>query len=95
MARETKGLNSARIYIYRATCKRANRFEQFLFFCDTLVCTSQSHKCSGRVMGFLLGMRERVNYDSRCLIDLIDVFGDAHILDCGWREADPGEWQLG
>ena len=54
--------------------------------------TFQSHKCSGRVM---LGMRERVNYDSRCLIDLIDKFGDAHILDCGWREADPGEWQLG
>ena len=61
------------------------------------ICTSQSHKCSGRVMGVLIGMREKVKYDSRqrCLIDLIDKFGDAHILDSGWREANLRDWQIG
>ena len=60
-------------------------------------CTSQSHKCRRRVMGVVIGMRERVKHDCKYLQDLVDKFGDAHILDSGWIEAAPapGEWQIG
>ena len=53
------------------------------------MCTSQSHKCRGRVKGVVIGMGERVKHDSKYLLDLIEKFGDAHILDSGWIEAAP------
>ena len=61
------------------------------------ICTSQSHKCRGRVMGVVSGMRERVKHDCKYLLDLVEKFGDAHILDSGWIEAAPapGDWQIG
>ena len=37
----------------------------------------------------------RAKYDSRCTIDLVEMYKDAHILDSGSRKAGPGEWQCG
>ena len=61
------------------------------------LCTSKSHTCRGRVMGVVIGMRARVKHDCKYLLDLVEKFGDAHILDSGWIEAAPapGDWQIG
>ena len=58
------------------------------------ICSSQSHKCHGRVMGVLMEIRDRAKDDSKCTVDLIEKYRDAHIVDGGWREADPGEWKI-
>ena len=59
------------------------------------ICSTQTHKCNGRVMGVLMDMRIRAKYDSRCTNDLVEMYKDAHILDSGSRKAGPGEWQCG
>ena len=55
-----------------------------------------SHSCAGRIMGVLFDMRDRVlkppSYDLRNVVDLIDRYRDAHIMDSGWREVDSEEW---
>ena len=59
-------------------------------------CTTQTHSCAGRVMGVLFNMREQVlkppSYDPRNVVDLLDKYRDAHIVDSGWREVDNEEW---
>ena len=68
--------------------------DYFLMFEDE--CTTQSHACAGRVMGVLFEMRDKVlkppGYDPRNVVDLIDKYRDAHIMDSGWREVDTEEW---
>ena len=59
-------------------------------------CLTQSHACAGRIMGVLFSMRDKVlkppSYDPRNVVDLIDKYRDAHIMDSGWREVDTEEW---
>ena len=59
-------------------------------------CLTQSHACAGRIMGVLFNMRDKVlkppDYDPRNVVDLIDKYRDAHIMDSGWREVDTEEW---
>ena len=68
--------------------------DYFLMFEDD--CTTQSHTCAGRVMGVLFNMRDKVlqppGYDPRDVVDLMDRYRDAHIMDSGWREVDTEEW---
>ena len=68
--------------------------DYFLMFEDD--CTTQSHTCAGRIMGVLFDMRDKVlqppSYDLRNVVDLIDKYRDAHIMDSGWREVDTEEW---
>ena len=68
--------------------------DYFLMFEDD--CTTQSHTCAGRIMGVLFDMRDEVlqppSYDLRNVVDLIDRYRDAHIMDSGWREVDTEEW---
>ena len=71
------------------------KFEDyFLIFEDD--CTTQSHACVGRVRSVLFDMRDKLlqppTYDPRSVVDLIDKYKDAHILDSGWREVDTEEW---
>ena len=73
----------------------AKDFEDyFLMFEDD--CTTQSHTCAGRIMGVLFDMRDKVlkppSHDLRNVVDLIDRYRDAHIMDSGWREVDTEEW---
>ena len=68
--------------------------DYFLIFEDD--CSTQSHTCAGRVMGVLFDMRDKVlkppEFDPRNVVDLIDKYRDAHIMDSGWREVDTEEW---
>ena len=32
------------------------------------------------------------DYDDRNIVHLVERYGDAHILDSGWREVDSEEW---
>ena len=68
--------------------------DYFLIFEDD--CSTQSHSCAGRIMGVLFEMRDKVlqppGYDLRNVVDLIDRYRDAHIMDSGWREVDMEEW---
>ena len=68
--------------------------DYFLMFEDD--CSTQSHTCAGRVMGVLFDKRDKVLkppiYDPRNVVDLIDKYRDAHIMDSGWREVDTEEW---
>ena len=41
------------------------------------ICSTQTHKCNGRVMGVLMDMRIRAKYNSRCTIDSVDKYEDA------------------
>ena len=68
--------------------------DYFLMFEDD--CSITSHNCVGRIMGVLMHKREGVlqppSYDTRNIVELVDKYRDAHILDSGWREVDPEEW---
>ena len=59
-------------------------------------CSTHSHNCGGRVTGVVFNMRNSVlkppSYDPRNIVDLLDKYSDAHILDSGWREVDTEEW---
>ena len=59
-------------------------------------CSTHSHTCGGRVTGVVFSMRDSVlkppSYDTRNIVDLIENYGDAHIIDSGWREVDTEEW---
>ena len=47
-------------------------------------------------MGVIRHRREDVlqppSFDTRNIVDFVDKYRDAHILDSGWREVDPAEW---
>ena len=68
--------------------------DYFVMFEDE--CSTLSHNCAGRIRGVLFDVKNKAlkppDYDSRSIIDLIEKYEDAHILDCGWREVDPEEW---
>ena len=59
-------------------------------------CSIQPHHCAARVMGVVSNMRDMVlkppSYDPRDIVELIERYGDAHIIDSGWREVDTEEW---
>ena len=59
-------------------------------------CSTHSHNCGGRVSGVVFNMRNSVlkppSYDPRNIVDLLDKYSDAHIIDSGWREVDTEEW---
>ena len=59
-------------------------------------CSTHSHNCGGRVSGVVFNMRNSVlkppSYDPRNIVDLVDKYSDAHIIDSGWREVDTEEW---
>ena len=59
-------------------------------------CATQTHNCVGRVKGVLFDNIPLVlkppDYDNRDISHLVERYGDAHILDSGWREVDPEEW---
>ena len=59
-------------------------------------CLTQTHNCFGRVRGVLFAMKNLAlqppSYDTRNIIELVEKYGDGHILDSGWREVDPEEW---
>ena len=46
--------------------------------------------------GVVFNMRDSVlnppSYDPRNIVDLLDKYSDAHIIDSGWREVDTEEW---
>ena len=65
--------------------------DYFLIFED---CSTKSYSCVGRIMGVLFEMRDKVlqPHDLRNVVDLIDRYRDAHIMDSGWREVDMEEW---
>eukprot|EP00092_Neocalanus_flemingeri_P048884 GFUD01055985.1.p1 GENE.GFUD01055985.1~~GFUD01055985.1.p1 ORF type:complete len:219 (+),score=63.25 GFUD01055985.1:129-785(+) len=48
------------------------------------------------VMGVLSGMKSKVlgppSYDPRDIVELINDYRDAQIIDWGWREVDTEEW---
>ena len=68
--------------------------DYFIMFEDE--CSTLTHNCAGRIRGVLFNMKDKAlkppDFDSRSIIDLIEKYEDAHILDCGWREVDPEEW---
>ena len=68
--------------------------DYFLMFEEN--CSTQTHNCVGRVKGVLFDKIPLVlkppDYDTRDIIHLVERYGDAHILDSGWREVDPEEW---
>ena len=68
--------------------------DYFIMFEDE--CSTLTHNCAGRIRGVLFDMKDKAlkppDFDSRSIIDLIEKYEDAHILDCGWREVDPEEW---
>ena len=49
-----------------------------------------------RVKSVAFDMRKSLlrppDYDPRSIVDLVDKYGDAHVLDSGWREVDTDEW---
>ena len=59
-------------------------------------CTIHSNHCAARVSSVVSNMRNSVlqppSYDQRNIVDLLDRYGDAHIIDMGWREVDVEEW---
>ena len=59
-------------------------------------CSIHSNKCVARVKSVVFDMRDWVlqppKYDPRNIVDLLEKYGDAHILDMGWREVDTEEW---
>ena len=67
--------------------------DYFLMFEDECV---TEHNCVGRVNGVLFDKKPLVlqppDYDDRNIVHLVERYGDAHILDSGWREVDPEEW---
>ena len=69
--------------------------DYFLLFEDE--CSTLGHQnCLARVKSVVLSMRHLAlkppDYDPRSILDLLDRYGDAHILDSGWREVDTEEW---
>ena len=67
--------------------------DYFLMFED--IC-SETHNCFGRVKGVLFDKLPLVlkppDFDPRNIVHLVERYGDAHIVDSGWREVDPEEW---
>ena len=59
-------------------------------------CSIESHSCFGRISAVLFDKRDIAlkppDYDERNIIELLEKYSDAHILDSGWREVDPEEW---
>ena len=60
-------------------------------------CSLLGHQnCAGRVKSVVFNMREKVmkppDHDPRSIVELLEKYGDAHILDSGWREVDIEEW---
>ena len=53
-------------------------------------CSTHSHNCGGRVSGVVFN--KQPSYDPRNIVDLLDKYSDAHIIDSGWREVDTEEW---
>ena len=68
--------------------------EYFLLMEDE--CSIHANKCCARVKSGVFDMRDWViqppKYDPRNIVDLLEKYGDAHILDMGWREVDTEEW---
>ena len=67
----------------------------FLLFEDE--CSLLAHyNCAARVMGEVSNMKDKLlqppSYDPRSILDLLERYGDAHIIDSGWREVDTEEW---
>ena len=58
--------------------------------------TAQKEKKMSRIEKGLFDKRDKVLkppiYDPRNVVDLIDKYRDAHIMDSGWREVDTEEW---
>ena len=69
--------------------------DYFLLFEDECSLLAH-HNCSARVMGVVSNMKHRLlqppSYDPRSILDLLDKYGDAHIIDSGWREVFTEEW---
>ena len=67
--------------------------DYFLLFEDQC---SQMHNCAGRIMGIQSHFREKVlkppDYDPRDIVALVEKYGDACIIDSGWRAVDQEEW---
>ena len=57
--------------------------------------STHSHNC-GKIVSVVFNLRDSVlkppSYDPRNIVDLLDKYGDAHIIDSGWREVDHEEW---
>ena len=70
--------------------------DYFLLFEDE--CSTQSHNCVARVKGVLFDKKCKIlqppDYDERNIVDFVEKYGDAHILDSGWREVDIEEWTV-
>ena len=57
--------------------------EYFLKFEDK--CSSQSHNCLGRIRA-VCSDRKDLAWTPRNIIDLLEKYGDGHVIDRGWRE---------
>ena len=54
------------------------------------------YSCGGRVTGVVFNMMDSVlkppSYDPRNIVDLLNKYRDAHIIDSGCREVDHEQW---
>ena len=69
--------------------------DYFLLFEDECSLLAH-HNCAARVMGVVSNMKDKLlqppSYDPRSILDLLDKYGDAHIIDSGCREVLTEEW---
>ena len=62
--------------------------EYFLKFEDQ--CSTQSHNCLGRIKAVCSDKKD-LAWTPRNFLDLLEKYGDAHVIDRGWREWHGGQ----